>query len=147
MTTNQIQQPLLLRQGVELLLGFDVEQDSQKRIDLSDVVIELDVYGRHFLSTHHLAIGIPLCGDNRTLALAHQLGPDKVPVIGAQLLPCNLLVSSTLDRYAVGGPRESPRVTVLPLAHLRVALCSNQLAHTTDGHGAVGIEVLGKIHE
>lgn len=61
-----------------------------------------------------------------------QLGPDEVPVVGAQVFAGHSAIGGPFNGHAVGGPRAPIRIAVLPLADLSVAGHSRPLPKLAD---------------
>lgn len=75
-----------------------------------------------------------------------QFGPDRAPVVGAQILAGDCPIRRALDSYAVLGAGFAIRVPVLPLANLHFALGSDAVLELGHAQRAGGVQVLVQVH-
>jgi hypothetical protein len=70
-----------------------------------------------------------------------------LPVRWTQFTPSYGAFRLTLDRDAIPRARLTPRICVLPLTNLSVALSANSRSKLSNGQGARTGEVLMQVHE
>lgn len=66
-----------------------------------------------------------------------QLGPDRLPVVRAQILARDLAAGFAFDRHAVFGAGLAVRIAVLPLPDLCVTLDADALGELSYREGAI----------